>query len=179
MSISLRVAFAIIITGLFVIVAFAAVNYDTLNQNFYLILVPVTGFLFFFGFAIGENFVGPVKKILKETGPLEKGNGRTRLYLKTNDEIGELAKTFNKIAEKFEEHKSKIESLDMNVKLRTRALEEIISVLEQKVKNRTADWRGALEELEQAHALVAVKDKEIMDLHHQLAKNAKRSKKKT
>jgi len=178
MSIASRVAFTIIVAGLFVIAAFAAVTYDTLNTNLYLILIPLTGFLFFFAFAIGTHFAQPIQKLLREATPLEKGNGRSRLYVKTTDEIGDLAKTFNKIAEKFEEHRSKLQTLDINVKLRTQALEEIIGVLERKVKNRTVDWHNALEELEKAHALIDIKDHEIIDLQNQLAKLVKKSKKR-
>lgn len=179
MSIASRIAFTIIASGLFIIAAFMAVNYDSaFNESFSLILIPLMGFLFFFGFAIGNHVVNPVKKMLNEAQSLEKGHGRSRLYVKTKDEIGQLAKTFNAIAEKFEEHRSKIESLDVNVHLRTRALEEIIGVLEQKIKNRTSEWHAAIEELERAHALCELKDKEIADLNSQLEKMAKKVRKK-
>lgn len=178
MSLIVRVAFTIIVAGLFVVAAFLAINYDALNQNFFFILVPLVGFLFFFGFAVGQRLVLPVKKLLEVAEPLENGNGRSRMYLKTQDEIGQLARTFNKIAEKFEEHKSKIETLDVNVKLRTRALEEIIDILERKIKNRTADWRQAVEELERAHAHLEMKNREIVDLQKRLAARPQKSAKK-
>lgn len=178
MSIAFRIASTTIIAGLFVVAALVAVNYQVLSPGFYLIAVPLMGFLFFFSVAVGQHVARPMKKILDGAKPLEVGNGRSRMYLKTKDEIGELAKTFNKIAERFEEHKSKIETLDVNVKLRTKALEEIIAILEQKVKNRTAQWHQAVQELEQAHAIGEMKDREILDLHNQLAKTAKKVKPK-
>ena len=70
----------------------------------------------------------------------------TSLYLQgliTKDELAELAKVFNEIAEKLEESRDQTEkterSVDIRVRARTKALEETINALEQKVKNRTIE----------------------------------------
>jgi len=177
-SVSTKIAYPIILTGLFVIVVFTSVYYEVLGSNFYIILIPLTAFLFLFGFAIGQKLASPVKKLLEGADSLTKGNIGTRFYLKNKDELGQLAKVFNRIAEEFEEHKSKIETLDTNVKLRTRALEEIIEVLEKKIKNRTLELQKATEDLERLQEEVKTKDEEILSLKSQKNKQKSKDRKK-
>ncbi len=143
LKLSFKIAYPIIIAGLFIIVAFIALNYETLNVNFYLTLVLLIVYIFLFGFATGQNFARPVRKLLKRADDLSKGDLKSRFYSESKDEIGELARVFNKIAEEFEETKHQSQtlekSLDLKVKARTQALEETIHALEQKVKNRTVE----------------------------------------
>lgn len=154
-------------------VVFLSVTYEILTPNFYLVLIPLTAFLFLFGFAIGQRFATPVKEILKEADYLSKGNFKTRILLDNNDELGQLAQIFNRIAEEFERSKNTIGSLDTKVKLRTKTLEEIIVVLEQKIKNRNAEFQRIAEDLEKTRAQVAARDQEIADLKKQTNKKRK------
>mgnify|MGYP001599183132 FL=1 len=167
-SVSLKIAYSIIITGLFIIVVFVAANYEVLAYNFYIVLIPLTAFLFLFGFAMGQRFSLPVKELLKDADYLSKGNVNVRFSSKDQDELGQLAKVFNKIAEGFEKNKSEIETLDTKVRLRTQTLEEIIKVLEQKVKNRTIEFQSALDELEKNKVQLNLKNIEIMDLNKKI-----------
>ena len=109
-SISLKIAYPIIITGLFILVVFVAATYQILDYNFYIILIPLTAFLFLFGFATGQKFASPVKELLKDADYLSKGNLKVRFNLKDRDELGQLAKVFNKIAEDFEERTQSLRS---------------------------------------------------------------------
>jgi len=168
-SISLKIAYPIIITGLFIIVVFIAATYQILDANFYIILIPLTAFLFLFGFAAGQKFALPVRELLKDADYLSKGNLKVRFNPKDRDELGQLAKVFNKVAEEFEQSKSEIETLDTKVKLRTETLEGIINVLEQKIKNRTLESQRTVEDLEKAQIQLELKDKEITDLKNQAA----------
>jgi nitrate/nitrite-specific signal transduction histidine kinase len=176
-SVSAKIAYPIIITGLFIIVVFASIYYEKLDANFYIILIPLTAFLFLFGFSIGQKFAFPVKKLLKEADYLNKRNPRGGFYLEDKDELGELAKVFNRIAEELEDNRSKVETLDTNVRLRTKALEEIINVLEQKIKNRTIEFQKAVEDMEKLQNKLKAKDQEILILKSQLNRK-KPSKKK-
>lgn len=178
-SVSLKIAYPIIITGLFIIVVFIAVNYQILDYNFYIILIPLTAFLFLFGFSIGQKFALPVKELLKDADYLSKGNQKIRFYPKDEDEFGQLAKVFNKIAEEFEQNKYEIKTLDTKVSLRTKALEEIINVLEQKIKNRTLESQKTVEDLEKIQAQLKLKNAQIANLKSQIAElSIKKSKKK-
>lgn len=177
-SISLKIAYPIIITGLFIIVIFIAATYQILDANFYIILIPLTAFLFLFGFATGQRFASPVKELLKDADYLSKGNVKVRFYPEGRDELGQLAKIFNKLAEEFEKNKSEVKTLDTKVKLRTQTLEGIINVLEQKVKNRTAEFQRAAEDLERNQVQLKSKDMEIADLKNQVAELVSKKNKK-
>lgn len=172
-NISLKIAYPIIIAGLFIMVSFIALNYQSLSFNFYIVLSLLIAYIFLFGFAIGQNFASPVKKLLKRADDLSRGDLKSRFYFQSKDELGELAKVFNKIAEDFEQSKYKNETadrlVDIKVKARTEALEEVINALEQKVKNRTLELERISTELEKfKNQPNIVKDEEISDLKNQM-----------
>ena len=171
-KISLKIAYPIIIAGLFIIVAFIALNYQTLTLNFYIILGFLIAYIFLFGFATGQNFASPIKKLLQKADDLSNGDLKSRFYLQSKDEIGELARVFNKIAQEFEENKNKTDTLeksvDIKVKARTEALEETINALEQKIKNRTFELQRIAKELEALQKQPRLNEEEIVDLRNQV-----------
>src|SRR3989344_1266550 len=150
--ISLKIAYPIIIAGLFIIVSFVAVNYQTLNGTFYFVLGLLIVYIFLFGFATGQNFSSPIKKLLKSAESVSRGDLKSRSYLETKDELGQLSKTFNRVADALEqshiENERMEKSVDIKVKARTQHLEETINALEQKVKNRTLELQRIAEELQ-------------------------------
>lgn len=170
-GISLRIAYPIIIAGLFIMVAFIALNYESLNTNFYIILFLLIVYIFLFGFAIGQNFASPVKRLLKSADNLSKGDLKSRFYLESKDELGELARVFNRIADSLEESRGETKtmekSVDIKVQARTRALEETINALEQKIKNRTLELQRMAGELEQIKEQQNKKDNENSGLKNQ------------
>ena len=119
-SISTKIAYPIIIAGLFIIVSFIALNYQTLNLSFYAILTFLILYIFFFGFATGERFASPIKKLLQRANELSDGDLKSRFYSKSKDEIGDLAHTFNKIAEELERTKSETETTEKSVDIKDR-----------------------------------------------------------
>lgn len=171
-NISLKIAIPIIITGIFIITIFIAVNRERLNTGFYIVFVFTAVYIFLFGFATGQKFAMPVKKLLKRATDLSDGDLTARAYLETKDEFSELAKVFNKIANELQESRSKIEtiekSVDIKVKARTQALEEIINALEQKVKNRTLELQKIINESETIQTKTKTKEIEIAQLRKEL-----------
>ncbi len=156
-NISLKIAYPIILAGLFIIAIFIALNYEKLTVGFYVTISLLTVYIFLFGFATGQNFAGPVKKLLQKADDLNGGDMKARFYTQDTDEFGELGRAFNKIAEGFEESKSEIaileKSMDIKVKARMQGLEETITSLEQKVKNRTLELQRVVKELEKVKKL--------------------------
>ena len=171
-NITSKIAFPIIITGLFIITVFVALDYSRLDANFYIVFSIVIIYVFLFGFAIGQNFVSPLKKILQRAGELTKGDLSSRVYLESKDEIGELAKVFNEIADKLEENKSTIEAtengVNIKVKARTEALEETITALEQKIKNRTLELEKMINDSQRLQEEAKRKEAEISELKKQI-----------
>jgi methyl-accepting chemotaxis protein len=163
-----KVAIPIILAGFFVIIIFIALNYGSLSKEVYFVFIALSIYVFLFGFATGQSFSSPVKKLLKRATELSQGDLKTRVYLETKDEFGELSKIFNKIAQDLEESKQAgsraEESIDIKVKAKTQALEETIVALEQKVKNRTLELDKVIKEIEKQRDEVKNKDGEIAEL---------------
>jgi methyl-accepting chemotaxis protein len=151
-NLSFKVALPIIIAGIFIISIFVALDYRNINVNFYIVFSLLGVYIFLFGFAIGQSFALPVKKLLKKATQLSEGDLSSRVYLETKDELGELARIFNKIAEDLEQSRLANEktekTVDIKVKARTQALEETINGLEQKIRNRTVELERMMAESE-------------------------------
>jgi methyl-accepting chemotaxis protein len=167
-----KIAVPIILAGIFSISIFMAIEYNNLDLSFYIILILLTLFVFFFGFATGQNLSSPVKKILENADELSKGNLSSRVYLETKDELAELAKAFNGIAEKLQESHAQEENtektVDIKVKAKTQALEETIDALEQKIRNRTAELQNMIKSLEKFQGESTIKELEITNLRNQI-----------
>lgn len=171
-NVTFKIALPIIIIGIFTIVIFIALGYTKLNLSFYIVILLLCIFIFLFGFATGQDFASPVRKLLKRATDLSKGDLTTRVYLETKDEFGELAQIFNKIAEELEESHSKAEktekSVDIKVRAKTQDLEEVINALDQKVKNRTIELERIINESDKLKGEVKNKEKEALDFKIEL-----------
>ena len=173
-KISYRITVPVILAGFFAIVAFIALDYQRLDTSFYLLLLFVAIYVFFFGFATGQRFASPVKKLLERATELSKGNLSSRVYLETKDEIAELAKVFNQLAEELQQSHNKEEStersVDIKVKAKTQELEETINALEQKVQNRTIELQRLITDLDKFKKESKTKEAEAMLLREELQK---------
>jgi methyl-accepting chemotaxis protein len=156
-----KVAISMIFVGIFTIFAFVSTTYEQLQLSSYIILLLLFVFMFFFGIAMGQRFTSPIKKLLNEAKELSKGNLSSRVYIETKDELAELANVLNKIAEELqasrEQEANAEKSVDMKVKVKTQELEETISALERKVRNRTAELEKLMRESSQLQE--SIKDK--------------------
>jgi len=128
-----------------------------------LILIPLISISFFSSF-VKSNLIFIIFIILIFT----------LADIKTNDEIAELGKAFNQMAEELEKfHSASEESktiLKIKVKARTRELEELARSLESKVKGRTKELEKRLSELEKFHKLIVGRELKMIDLKKELAK---------
>lgn len=171
-KITFKIAVPIIIAGIFIMVIFVALNYERLDYNFYLVFGFLAVYIFLFGFAIGQNIYSPVRKLLKRADELSKGDLKTRVYLETKDEFGELATIINRIAEELEETYSAGEraeqSIDLKVKVRTQSLEEVINALEQKVKNRTIELEKIMTESTKLKDETKNRETEVAELRKEI-----------
>jgi methyl-accepting chemotaxis protein len=171
---SLKIALSIIVAGVFVIVAFIGYNYQSLTSSAYVVLYLLIVFIFLFGFTAGQNITMPLTKLLETADSFSKGDLKRRLDLKSTDEIGQLTKIFNTIAEQFEkqniEHENSKISADIKAKTRILILEEVVSALDKKIKNRTLEFQKLIDEIEKLKQQIAIKDREVMDLQNKIAR---------
>ena len=120
-----KIAIPIILVGIFAIVVFIAIRLRPIDPSFYIIVLFLAIFVFFFGLAIGQNLSSPVKKILDKATELSKGNLSSRVYLETKDELSELAKIFNKIAEELEASHEQEENMEKSVGIKVKPEQRI------------------------------------------------------
>jgi len=167
-----KITIPIVLASFFSIAVFVALNYSNLGVSFYVILLFLVIYIFSFGFSIGENFSSPVKKLLEKTTELSKGNLSSRVYLETKDELSELAEVINKIAEELEESHVDGEmiekSADIKARARTQSLEETITALEQKVRNRTVEFEKIMGESVALQAEIKTKETEVAQLKKEI-----------
>jgi signal transduction histidine kinase len=127
----------------------------------FLLTLAVVSFAFVFGKKISE----PIVYLTDVTKSISEGDFSKRVNISAKDEIGELSKFFNKMADFVEE--------------KTHALEEYTSNLEKIIEERTKDLTQINKELEkQSHdlekaykellTLDQMKDKMIRDVSHEL-----------
>jgi len=167
-----KVSIPVILAGIFAMTVFIAFDHENINLPFYILIFLLSVFVLFFGFATGQQFSSPVKKLLERAKELSEGNLSTRVYLETKDELSELAKVFNKIAENMEYSKTEQENTEKSVGIKVRAktqeLEETIEALEQKVKNRTVELERLISEYDRFKQNIKNKEKETEDLRKEL-----------
>jgi len=172
-NLSFKIAYPIIIAGFFVMVSFIALNYKNLSASFYVTLSFLAIYLFLFGFATGQNFTRPVRKLLKKADDLSKGDLKSRSYIESNDEIGQLSNVFNKIADKLEESANENEktkkSVGIKVEAETQSLKEVINALEQKVQNRALEFQKVVGDLEKYQKYSKAREAELVELKNQIA----------
>ena len=172
-KLTIKIAVPIILTGIFAIIVFIAIGYEQAQPSLYIIVVFLLIYVFFFGLAAGQNLSSPIKKILSRAIDLSKGDLSSRVYLETKDELSELAKVFNKIAEELETSRLQEEntekSVSVKVKARTKDLEETINALEQKVRNRTVELERLIEESNKLQEAVKNKGSETAELKKELS----------
>jgi nitrate/nitrite-specific signal transduction histidine kinase len=167
-----KIALPIILAGVFGIAVFIAIDHERLDFSFYMVLALLAVYVFCFGFATGHTFASPVQKILDRATELSKGDLSSRVYLETKDELEELARVFNKIADELQkshaQEESTEKSVDIKVKARTQALEETINALDQKIKNRTIELERLIAKSEDLEKQAKAKETESIGLKEEL-----------
>jgi len=167
-----KIALSIVLAGIFVITAFVAVNYERLDLDYYIVILCLIVFVFSFGLAIGDRLSSPAQELLDKAIEISKGNLSSRAYLKSKDELSQLAEVFNKIAEEINDSREREtiaeKSVGIKVMAKTRDLEETISALEQKVKNRTIELEKLVTESSRLQTDAKVKESEIAQLKNEL-----------
>lgn len=132
----------------------------------------------------------PVLKIQDGSEKIRAGNLDWRIILKSRDELGDLAKGFNKMAEDLKESYGSLEKrvgerteelestkkelekaklgLEAKVKIRTRELEELTAGLEERVEQRTEELQEKLEKLEQFQKITVGRELKMVELKQEI-----------
>lgn len=125
----------------------------------FLTLFIVIVLTLFSNILISRNLTRPLKRLLKGTNEVAKGNLDFKIEIELNDELGKVSTQFNKMTQQLKEAKANLEkaklALEAKVKERTKklqkiteALEESKTILEIKVQARTQELEDLTKNLE-------------------------------
>ncbi|MBN1669835.1 MAG: HAMP domain-containing protein [Kiritimatiellae bacterium] len=104
-------------------------------------------FLFVFGGLLSRHIVKPIDELVRATEAIDGGNLNARAHVRGKDELGDLARSFNKMAGDLQ---STIRTLDAEVSERRKAeqlLQKAHDELEVRVQERTGELAVANEQL--------------------------------
>ena len=151
-----------------------------LGRNLVLITFITLIFILTVSVFFSQLIVNPIKKLHKGVEIIRKGDLDYRVDIQTNDEIEELGKAFNRMAEELSKYQTALEEsrivLQIKVKARTRELEELAKSLEDKVKGRTKELEERLNELEKFHKLTVGRELKMMKLKKELERLKRKNK---
>ncbi|MDD5750251.1 MAG: cache domain-containing protein [Candidatus Pacebacteria bacterium] len=131
------------------------------------------------GYLLGDRIVVPMKELIAATRKIALGELESKIDIKTGDEIEELARSFNKMADDLKESRADLEKskniLEVKVAARTKELQELTKGLEYKVKERTKELQSRLDELERFHRLTIGRELKMIELKKELKNKEKPS----
>ncbi len=135
------------------------------------------------GYFISRSISKPILGIRDAAAKIAQGDIDVTIKPRSNDEIGELAVTFNKMIKDLERSRSALEEakvvLEIKVRARTKELKDLSESLEQQVKERTKEIQGRMNELERFQKLVIGRELKMIELKKELKKLKKEFKKKS
>jgi len=116
--------------------------------------------------------VDPIKKLHKGTEIIGKGNLDYKVNIRTGDEIEQLAKEFNRMAETLGQSKAALEKekalLEKRVAERTKELKGFAESLDRQVKEKTKELQEKLNELEKMNKLMVGRELKMTELKKEI-----------
>jgi two-component system, NtrC family, sensor kinase len=91
----------------------------------------------FFTFIIAEDITGPLKSLIRSASKIAQGNLSERVPIRSSDEVGILASTFNEMAQALSAREEQLQELNRN--------------LESMVRDRTMEMENSHEALKRAY----------------------------
>ncbi|MBP1744868.1 MAG: signal transduction histidine kinase [Firmicutes bacterium] len=128
------------------------------------VLLLLSGVLAFF---MSRNLTRPVKKLTAAAGDIEKGNLESRVDIRSNDELGALGRTFNKMAERLQKTERLRKEIVENVSHELRTPLSIIKGYAETIRDVTGENKarrdGQLDIISQESDRLGVLVDDILD----------------
>ena len=125
-------------------------------------------------FFLANRVVSPVEQIKKALLEMGKGNLAYRVEVETGDEIEDLAKGLNQMAERLGKALADLEeaktALEIKVEARTKELKELTDQQEEVIRQRTKEIKERMEELERFHRLAVGRELKMVELKEEIKK---------
>lgn len=171
----------------------------------FLTLLIVVVLSLFSNIIISRNLTRPLKKLLKGTDEVAKGNLDFKIEIESKDELGKLSAQFNKMTRQLKEAKVSLEKaktvletkvkertkelektaealgeskivLEIKVRARTQELEELAKNLEGQVKQRTKELQEKIQELEKFQKFAVGREIKMVELKEEIKRLQKQLK---
>lgn len=130
-----------------------------------IILVPVF---------IIRSIIRPIREITERCEDIRQGRLDIKVQTSADNEIGELAATFNKMIKDLKSSREDLEEskkvLEVRVIARTKELESLAGSLENEVKERTSDLQEKMIELEKFNHLAVDRELKMIELKKEINK---------
>lgn len=165
----------------------------------FLTLFIVVVLTLFGNILVSRNLIRPLKKLLKGTKEIARGNLDFKIEIESRDELGELSIQFNKMTQQLKEAKVSLEEaktalkvkvkertkelekttealkesktiLEIKVKARTQELENLTKNLEEQVKERTGKLQEKVKELERFQKFAVGREIKMVELKEELTR---------
>jgi len=119
------------------------ITQSPIKANYIIFLTIVTLLIIFsaimFGFHLAKNITGPVKDLAEGTQKVAEGNLDVHIdAIRTDDEIGSLVESFNKMTQDLKTGKSQLEQINLSLKGTNLELEQRRKYIEIILKNVAA-----------------------------------------
>lgn len=128
--------------------------------------------ILFTSFYLAKGITNPLNTFRKGAEIIGKGNLDYRIEMETGDEIEELGKAFNQMAENLKKYQIELEEskmvLQIKVKAKTKELRELTENLDFKVKEKTKELQNRIEELERFHQLTVGRELKMIELKREI-----------
>lgn len=148
---------------------------QTHRRNNLTIIFSMIGFAIFsfpVAFFAIRAITSPISELIKSTEIIGRGDLKHRITLKTTNEMGQLADSFNRMAADLKVSKDKLDShskdLEQEVQKRTRELEKAKAGLEETVKKRTKELQKRVSELEHYHDATTDRELRMKELREEI-----------
>ncbi|MCF7845168.1 MAG: HAMP domain-containing protein [Candidatus Pacebacteria bacterium] len=123
---------------------------------------------FFILFLLSETLTKPLFILKEGVDIIGRGNLNHRVEIKTQNEIEELAQSFNKMVENLQQSQAATEKtkemLEVKVKERTKELQELTGSLEEKVSKKTEELQKRVNELEKFYKITVGRELKMIEL---------------
>ena len=148
------------------------VNISNTWLIFFATMMFIIPLVVLFVVVFSSKIIAPLETLLKAVKEISAGNLLVRARVKTNDEVEELAESFNKMAEAIEAAQENLQDinrvLEIRVRARTRQLEEQRNALIKENELKTRQLRERLEELEKFHRLTVGRELKMIELKKEI-----------
>lgn len=135
----------------------SSVAREMVSHISFVIVIVTAGALslaFGIGMLLSRSIATPLSHMVKVIKEVERGNLKARSNLISNDEIGELAQSFDRMAGELERNRDELEDLNQN--------------LERRVEEKTRNLTKAYERLQISNKNLAIVNKELEEANKKL-----------